>query len=126
MDDDNPKRRLAGGLFGQVLTYAGCVEEQLRQALYLHTLIWLTGANKVKIEQAIANGDTTYLDRMKQFLSSIILEHCPGVLFNLNRESYKDSFSETQRNNFCTNLETTPMRTACVNDCAFTGTCRDG
>lgn len=70
-----------GGILGHCKGYYGCVEAQGRGTLHCHIVVWLEGAlNPQEIkDRVLADGDTTFLDRLLNYLDDTIHTHVPDV-----------------------------------------------
>ena len=70
----------AGGIFGNVSAYYGCVEAQGRGTLHCHMIIWLDGSlNCDEIRDRVLSNDMEFQERLIHFIDDSISNEIPEV-----------------------------------------------
>jgi len=79
-DSDPSRTDKAGGIFGNVSAYYGCVEAQGRGTLHCHMVIWLDGSlNCDEIRDRVLANDQDFQERLIRFIDDSISNEIPEI-----------------------------------------------
>jgi len=72
----------AGGIFGNVSAYYGCVEAQGRGTLHCHMIVWLDGSlNCDEIRDRVLANDMEFQERLIHFIDDTISNEIPEISY---------------------------------------------